>query len=82
MKMRYCDVGVTKSTVWTSVDASCEVSDSKAEKVGYDRNSVGTYKINGKLNNGYIFLTSYLQLTYLKKTSKVARVYQRYTYRD
>ncbi|AXN41559.1 hypothetical protein ACFY5J_29140 [Peribacillus butanolivorans] len=65
LKMRYCDVGGTKGTVWTSVDASCEVYDSKAEKVGYDMNAVGTYKINGKLNNGYIVLTSYLQLTSL-----------------
>ncbi|WP_141993653.1 hypothetical protein [Bacillus sp. B4EP4a] len=49
LKMRYCDVAGTKGTVWSSVDASCEVSDSKAEKVGYDMNAVGTYKMNGKL---------------------------------
>ncbi|MEJ9233366.1 hypothetical protein LAV79_29205 [Peribacillus butanolivorans] len=45
-------------------------------------NAVGTYKLSGNLNNGYIVLTSYIQLTSLNKTSKVARVYQKYTYRD
>ncbi|MED3836771.1 hypothetical protein [Peribacillus frigoritolerans] len=82
MKMRYSDVAGTKGTFWSDVDASCEVSDSKAEKVGYDMNAVGTYKLNVNLSNGYIVLTSYLQLTSLNKTSKVARIYQRYTYRD
>ncbi|WP_307267694.1 hypothetical protein [Peribacillus sp. V2I11] len=82
LKMRYADVGGTNGTVWSSVDASCEVTDSKAEKVGYDMNAVGTYKLNGKLNNGYIVLTSYIKLTSLNKSSKVARVYQKYTYRD
>ncbi|MBT2669121.1 hypothetical protein J7J00_27445 [Bacillus sp. ISL-4] len=71
MKMRYADVAGTNGTVWSAVDASCEVTDSKAEKVGYDMNAVGTYKLNGKLNNGYIVLTSYIKLTSLNKTSKV-----------
>ncbi|PEF36630.1 hypothetical protein CON84_19395 [Bacillus sp. AFS094228] len=61
----------TNGTVWSSVDASCEVTDSKAEKVGYDMNAVGTYKLTGKLNNGYIVLTSYIKLTSLNKTSKL-----------
>ncbi|MGG0413829.1 hypothetical protein [Peribacillus simplex] len=82
LKMRYADVGGTNGTVWSSVDASCEVTDSKAEKVGYDMNALGTYKLNGKLNNGYIVLTSYIKLTSLNKSSKVARVYPKYTYRD
>lgn len=82
LKMRYCDVGGTNGTVYSSVDASCKVTDSKAEKVNYDMNAVGTYKISGRLNNGYIVLTSYIKLTSLNKKSKVARVYQKYTYRD
>jgi len=44
--------------------------------------TVGTYKLTGKLNNGYIVLSSYIKLTSLYKTSKVARVFQKYTYRD
>ncbi|CAH0319334.1 hypothetical protein SRABI96_05384 [Peribacillus sp. Bi96] len=80
LKMRYADVAGTNGTVWSAVDASCEVTDSKAEKVGcYDMNAVGTYKLNGKLNHGYIVLISYIKLTSLNKTSKVARVYQKYT---
>jgi hypothetical protein len=40
----------TNGTGWSSLDASCEVTDSKAEKVGYYMNTtVGTYKLTGKL---------------------------------
>ncbi|WP_207440377.1 hypothetical protein [Bacillus sp. SD075] len=55
--MSYADVAGTNGTVWSDVDASCEVTDSKAEKAGYDMNAVGTYKLKGKLNNGNIVLT-------------------------
>ena len=53
----------------------------KAEKVGYDM-KCKNYKLTGKLNNAYIVLSSYIKLTSLNKTSKVARVFQKYTYRD
>ncbi|UZD48636.1 hypothetical protein [Peribacillus frigoritolerans] len=82
LKMRYCSVAGTKGTVYSSVDASCDVTDSKAEKVNYDMNAVGNYKLTGAVTNGYVSLTSSLKLTKLNKTSKYARVYSQYTYRD
>lgn len=54
----------------------------KAEKIGYDMNAVGNYKLTGSVTNGYVSLTSSLKLTKLNKTSKYARVYSQYTYRD
>jgi hypothetical protein len=82
LKMRYCSVAGTKGTTFSNVDASCDVTDSKAEKVNYDMNAVGNYKLSGKLNNGYVSLTSYIKLTQLNKSSKDARVYSKYTYKD
>ncbi|MGG3496848.1 hypothetical protein ABES08_13940 [Peribacillus simplex] len=82
LKMRYCSVAGTKGTTWSNVDASCDVTDSKAEKVGYDMNAVRNYKLSGSVSNGYVSLTSSLKLTLLNKNSKYARVYQKYSYRD
>ena len=45
-------------------------------------NAVGNYKLTGAVTNGYVSLTSSLKLTKLNKTSKYARVYSQYTYRD
>ncbi|MBU5211197.1 hypothetical protein [Heyndrickxia oleronia] len=41
LKMRYASVAGTNSTELSNVDASFEVTNSKAEKVGYDINAVG-----------------------------------------
>ncbi|RCW75009.1 hypothetical protein [Saliterribacillus persicus] len=82
LKMRYCSVAGTNGINAVDVNASCKVTDSKAEKVGYDMNAVGTYKVTGKYNFGYIVLTSYIQLKSLNKTKKVASVWQKFTYSD
>lgn len=82
LKMRYCTIAGTNGTDHSIVDASCEVTDDKAEKVGYDINAMGTYKITGKLNNGYIQLLSYIKLVDLDKKKKTAYVNQKYTYYD
>ncbi|MFD2616037.1 hypothetical protein [Terrilactibacillus laevilacticus] len=41
--MRFATVAGTNGSYLSDVDASCEVTDWKAEKVGYDINAQGTY---------------------------------------
>ncbi|MCM3321977.1 hypothetical protein [Cytobacillus kochii] len=82
LKMRYCSIGGTNGTVVSAVDASCNVTDSKAEKVGYDMNATGTYKITGYLNNGYVDLHSTIKLHSWNKTKKSVYVHQKYKYVD
>lgn len=82
LKMRYCSIAGTNGTVLTNVDASCNVTDDKAEKVGYDMNATGTYKLTGKVNNGFIQLFSTIKLAQWDKTKKTVYVQQKYSYRD
>lgn len=82
LKMRSADIAGTNGTWLSTIDASAEVLDDKAEKVGYDINARGTYKLTGKLNNGYVSITSYIILDRLVKKEKYARVYQKYAFED
>jgi len=82
LKMRYCSIAGTTGTALTNVDASCEVTDAKAEKVGYDMNATGTYKLTGKVNNGYIQIFSTIKLAKWNKTKKTVYVNQKYSYQD
>lgn len=82
LKMRSADVAGTNGTWLSGVDASAVILDKKAEKVGYDINAKGTYKLTGKVNNGYVSITSYIILDGLNKTKKTARVWQKYSYQD
>lgn len=64
------------------MDASFKVTNSKAEKVGYDINAVVHYKLSGYVNNGYIDIRSTIKLAIWDKVNKTVYVYQSYSYQD
>ncbi|SFD61599.1 hypothetical protein [Bacillus sp. UNCCL81] len=82
LKMRYADVAGTNGSALSDVSATAEVTDPKAEQVGYDMNAKGTYKLTGYLNNGYISLVSTIKLISWNKTNESVYVQQSYKYTD
>lgn len=79
LKMRYASVAGTNSTALSNVDASFEVTNSKAEKVGYDINAVGHYKLSSYVNYGYIDIRSTIKLAIWDKANKTVYVHQSYS---
>ncbi|OIU71068.1 hypothetical protein [Rossellomorea aquimaris] len=88
LKMRYVSKGGTESYsgLFDIQDANVKVTDSRAEKVGYDINGFGSYKVHAGLGwlsgTKYFELTSTIKLYSLNKSNRSAYVQQSYRFVD
>ncbi|MBQ6447272.1 MAG: hypothetical protein IJJ10_07405 [Bacillus sp. (in: Bacteria)] len=81
LKMTEVTTAGTNGTRYSDIEVlSLDITDKKAEKVGYDMNAVASYKLNGVLNSGYVDIRSTIKLESLDKKKKTAKVYQRYQF--
>lgn len=81
LTMRYTSITGTNGTKISDVtEATSKTTDKYAEKVGYNINGEGSYRISGYLNNGYVGITSTIKLLKLDKTKKTAYVKQSFVF--
>lgn len=83
LKMRYLSTSGTSGTSLGDVTvANTKTTTASATSVGSTLKGMASYKLTGKLNNGYIELRSSIKLEKLDKSKKYAYVYQSYVYSD
>lgn len=81
LTMRKTSILGTNGTKLSDVsEATSKTTDKYAEKVGYNINAEGSYKLTGSLNNGYVGITSTIKLVKLNKTKKNAYVKQSFVF--